>query len=31
LKVKESEYNIRMLRQLNADLSPFKDEETRDS
>lgn len=31
LKVKEAEYTARMLKTLNQELSPFKDEETRDS
>ena len=31
LKLAEKEYNVRMLRQLNAELSPFKDDETKDS
>lgn len=31
LKAKETDYSNRMMKQLNTELSPFKDEEARDS
>ena len=31
LKAKEKDYSARMLKQLNQELSPFKDDATRDS